>query len=357
MISLIGRPRRELEALLGDELAPPYRVRQVAHWVLVRHARTFEEMTDLPRELRRRLAGRFALADPEVVARVTAPDGTVKYLFRLADGATVEAVSIPDGRKATLCLSSQTGCALGCAFCVTGALGAGRDLSAAEIVGQYRAMARELDPATERVNVVFMGMGEPLLNTAALGPALETLYETVSPRRITVSTAGVLPGIRWLAGLPRRPKLAVSLNAPDQLRRERLMPLSRAYPLDELVAALRSFPLERGRRVTFEYVLIAGVNDAPRDARAVARLIRGIPAKVNLIPLNEDPAHLPGLAAPPPERVDRFAVTLRDAGLTVTVRWSRGREVAAACGQLKGSARSSSTTNDGCRPAASPSLR
>ncbi|RMF79130.1 MAG: 23S rRNA (adenine(2503)-C(2))-methyltransferase RlmN, partial [Nitrospirae bacterium] len=247
--------------------------------MLARNAASFEEMTDLPREARRLLGERFTLAEPEVLERAVAPDGTVKFLLGLADGATVEAVSMPEGGKATLCLSSQTGCAVGCTFCVTGVLGAGRNLTAAEIVGQYRLMVRELGDAVERVNIVFMGMGEPLLNTGALGPALETLYETVSPKRITVSTAGIVPGIRWLAGLPRRPKLAVSLNAPDQARRERLMPISRAYPLDELMAALRSFPLERGRRITFEYVLIAGVNDAADDARALARLVAGIPSK------------------------------------------------------------------------------
>ena len=357
MISLIGSPRRELEDRLAREVDPPYRARQVAHWVLVRHATSFEEMTDLPRELRHHLAARYSLADPEVVEREAAPDGTVKYLLRLGDGATVESVSIPGGTKATLCLSSQTGCSVGCTFCVTGALGPGRNMTPAEIVGQYRVMVRDLGPGVERVNLVFMGMGEPLLNTGALGPALEVLYETVSPRRITVSTAGIVPGIRWLAGLSRRPKLAVSLNAPDQQRRERLMPVSRAYPLDVLLGELRRFPLERGRRITFEYVLIAGINDAPADAAAVARLIRGIPAKVNLIPLNPDPGHLPGLEPPPPSRVDAFAVALRDAGLTVTVRWSRGREVAAACGQLKGRRQGSSTASDGCRPAPAPSLR
>jgi 23S rRNA (adenine2503-C2)-methyltransferase len=180
-----------------------------------------------------------------------------------------------------------------------------------------------------------MGMGEPLLNTDNLGPALAVLSERVSPKRITVSTAGILPGISWLAGLERRPKLAVSLNAPDQHRRQRIMPIARRYPVDELMAALRDFPLERGRRITFEYVLIDGFNDAAEDAEATASLIRGIPAKVNVIPLNEDRQHFPNLRRPPAEVVDRFAAGLRDAGLTVTVRWSKGEDVAAACGQLR----------------------
>jgi 23S rRNA (adenine2503-C2)-methyltransferase len=243
---------------------------------------------------------------------------------------------MPEDGKLTMCLSSQAGCAVGCTFCVTGALGAGRNLLPDEIVGQYRVMLRQLNQPVDRVNIVFMGMGEPLLNTKNLGPALETLYERVSPKRITVSTSGILPGIRWLAGLHRRPKLAVSLNAPDQERRQYLMPIAQRYPLAELMTELRAFPLERGRRITFEYVLIRGLNDAVTDANALARLIRGIPCKINVIPLNEDPQHFPDHRRPDDETVDRFAIALRDAGLTVTVRWSKGLDVDAACGQLKG---------------------
>jgi len=180
-----------------------------------------------------------------------------------------------------------------------------------------------------------MGMGEPLLNTGNLGPALTVLSERVSLKRITVSTAGILPGIRWLAGLEKRPKLAVSLNAPDQARRTQIMPIARRYPLVDLMKALREFPLERGRRITFEYVLIDGFNDAENDARLTARLIGGIPAKVNVIPLNEDREHFPDLRRPAAAVVDRFAAGLRGAGLTVTVRWSKGEDVAAACGQLR----------------------
>ena len=336
MPNLVGRPRREIEALLEPAVDRPYRARQVASWILDRLATSFEAMTDLPKALRAELATRFEIRDPEVAERAAAPDGTVKYLLRLTDGATVECVAMPDGDRATLCLSSQTGCALGCAFCVTGALGAGRNLEPDEIVGQYRLMVRELPGRIERVNLVFMGMGEPLLNTGAVGTALETLYETVSPRRITVSTAGIVPGIRWLANLPRPPKLAISLNAPDQARRERIMPIARKYPLDALLDAVRGFPLDGGRRITFEYVLIRGFNDRPEDAAAVSRLLAGIPAKLNVIPLNEDPAHIPGLATPGEAVIEAFAAAARRDGLVVTVRRSRGQEVAGACGQLKG---------------------
>ncbi len=357
MTPLTGRDEESVVALVAPHVDRPFRARQVARWILHRRVTSFDEMTDLPLELRRSLARKFSLADPEVVEVTPSGDGSRKYLFRLADGATVESVAMPDGAKLTLCLSSQTGCAVGCVFCVTGALGAGRNLRPEEIVGQYRAMVRREARKAGPVNIVFMGMGEPLLNTRHLGTALGALCETVSPKRITVSTAGVIPGIRWLASLPRRPKLAVSLNAADQATRERLMPIARQYPLTALMREIRRFPLERGRRITFEYVLIRGINDRPADAGALVRLIRGVPAKFNLIPLNPDPVYLPGLERPSPEAIDRFAVVLRDAGRVVTVRWSKGADVAAACGQLKGRHHLSSTTSDHCLPASSPSRR
>lgn len=334
--NLVGVPPTEIATLVEPYVDRPFRVRQVGQWIIDRNATGFEEMTNLTKELRAELGRRFRIADPEILEESASGDGSVKWLLGLTDGLTIEGVSMPVDGKLTMCLSSQTGCAVGCTFCVTGALGAGRNLRPDEIVGQYRVMLRQLKAPVERVNIVFMGMGEPLLNTTHLGCALETLYERVSPKRITVSTSGVLPGIAWLAGLDRRPKLAVSLNAPDQERRQRLMPIARRYRLPELMAELRGFPLERGRRITFEYVLISDLNDQVADAAAVARLIRGIPAKVNVIPLNEDPQHFPEHRRPDDETINRFAITLRDAGLTVTVRWSKGLDVDAACGQLKG---------------------
>jgi 23S rRNA (adenine2503-C2)-methyltransferase len=335
-MNLVGRTSAEIAELIAPHGDRPFRGRQVARWLIERNAANFSEMTDLPVALRDALAARFEIAEPQPVEVVPSSDGSRKYLLQLSDGTAVECVAMREGSKATLCLSSQAGCAVGCTFCVTGALGAGRNLAAHEIVGQYRYLVRELETDVERVNVVFMGMGEPLLNTAELGRTLDVLFERVSPKRITVSTAGILPGIRWLAGLDRRPKLAVSLNAPDQERRQTIMPIARRYPLGDLMAALRAFPLERGRRITFEYVLIRDFNDSVDAADAVARLIRGIPAKVNVIPLNEDREHFPTLRRPETEVVERFALALRDAGLTVTVRWSRGADVAAACGQLRG---------------------
>lgn len=334
--NLLGLPAAAIHRLLEPVVDTRFRAAQVSHWLLEREATAFGDMTNLPLTLRRDLAARFSLAEPTVVTTAESADGSCKYLFRLGDGALVEAVAMPAGPKVTMCLSTQAGCAVGCTFCVTGALGAGRNLSADEIVGQYRCMRRALPADTERVNLVFMGMGEPLLNRRHLGSALAALAARVSPKRITVSTAGIIPGIRWLAGLERRPKLAVSLNAPDQERREQVMPISRRYPLAELIEELRRFPLERGRRITFEYVLIRGFNDAAADAAALVRLIRGIPAKINVIPLNEDATHFPSLRQPEPANVDRFAAALHAHDLTATVRWSKGRDVAAACGQLKG---------------------
>ena len=335
-VNLVGVTPKAIETLLEPHVDRRFRCAQVARWIIDRNATGFDEMSNLSKELRAELTRRFVIRDPEVLEVSTGDGGVVKLLLGLADGTSVECVSMPEGNRLTMCLSSQTGCAVGCTFCVTGAMGAGRNLTPAEIVGQYRVMLRRLEGDVDRVNIVMMGMGEPLLNTRNLGPALEVLSERVSLKRITVSTAGILPGIRWLAGLDRRPKLALSLNAPDQKRREELMPIARRYPLAELMDEIRRFPLERGRRITFEYVLIGGVNDAIDDARSVVALLRGIPSKLNLIPLNEDTEHFPDLRRPDDDTINRFAVTLRDAGLTVTVRWSKGLDVDAACGQLKG---------------------
>ena len=226
MTNLIGRPHDEIEDLVAPHVDRSFRSGQVAHWILQRHATSFDEMTNLPAHLREELGRHFSIADPEVLDAASSGDGACKVVFGLSDGLTVEGVAMPEGRKLTLCLSTQAGCAVGCRFCVTGVLGAGRNLRPDEIVGQYRIMLRQAVGTYERVNIVFMGMGEPLLNTRNLGTALDVLTERVSPKRITVSTAGILPGIRWLADRPRRPKLAVSLNAPDQERRAQIMPIT-----------------------------------------------------------------------------------------------------------------------------------
>ena len=335
--NLVGASLREIQELLEDLDGRPFRSRQIYHWLHRRLAADLEDMTDLPSSLRAALAERVVVADPHVHDIRRAGDGTAKYALVYGDGAVVEAVVMPMQGRTTVCLSSQAGCAVGCVFCVTGALGAGRNLAGGEIFGQYRVLARGESLQGKPINVVFMGMGEPLLNLSGVTRALELLGETVSPKRITVSTSGIVPGLAGLAALPRRPNLAISLNATTQEQRLRLMPVAARWPLEELLAALRRYPLERGRRITIEYVLLAGLNDSVEDARRLPGLLRGLPVKVNLIPFNPDPEHLPGLAAPAPPQVDDFAELLAAAHLNVTVRWSKGLEVSGACGQLRGS--------------------
>ena len=331
---LLGLTLPALRAALAPESDRPFRAAQVFRAIHHRGVTEFDAMTELAAPLRRRLAERFTITLPAVTERVDSVDGTSKYLLRLADGATIETVDIPDGERRTLCLSSQAGCALACAFCVTGYWGAGRNLAAAELVGQV-LLLRRLAELPAGINLVFMGMGEPLLNLEALRDAIELLGETISPRRITVSTAGVVPGIAALGAWPRRPNLAVSLHAPDDERRDRLMPLNRTWPIAELLDALRRYPLEPRRRITIEYLLLAGFNDAVADADALARRLRGLRVKVNLIPLNPDPVLSDWMRRPGDDVVERFRARLARHGLTATVRRQRGHEVAAACGQLR----------------------
>ena len=335
-MNLVGASSAELSALLHDLDPRPYRVAQVYQWLARRLAGSIEEMTNLPKVLRESLASRAVVRDPEILEVRRGGEGTAKFALAYPDGTVVEAVAMPMEGHTTLCLSSQAGCAVGCVFCVTGILGAGRNLTGGEIFGQYRVIMRHEGLVGTPVNVVFMGMGEPLLNLPGVARAVELLSETVSPRRITVSTSGIVPGLATLAALPRRPKLAVSLNATTQAQRERLMPIAARWPLDDLLAALRAFPLERGRRITFEYVMLAGINDSLDDAHRLPRLLRGIPCKVNLIPLNPDERYLANLAAPDEATISAFAGVLAAAHMNVTVRWSKGRDVAAACGQLRG---------------------
>jgi 23S rRNA (adenine2503-C2)-methyltransferase len=331
---LLGLTRDRLAERLAGVVDRPFRVEQVYRALHLRGVDDFAAMTDLPLELRGRLAERFSIGTPRVAERLRSADGTVKYLLELADGAVIETVDIPDGDRHTLCISSQAGCALACGFCVTGYWGAGRNLTAGEIVGQVLAARREGE-LPEAINLVFMGMGEPLLNLAALGPALEILGETIAHRRITVSTSGIVPGIEAMARWPRRPRLAVSLHAADDERRSRIMPINRTYPLAGLMAALGRYPLDRGEKLTFEYILIRDLNDAPADADALARLLAGLRAKVNLIPINPDPVLGERMVPPDEGTIDAFHRRLKAHGLVSTVRRRRGDDVSAACGQLR----------------------
>lgn len=332
---LLGLPREQL----GRELAPlidrPFRVDQIYQALYARGIRDFDGMTDLSKELRARLAESFRIGWPEVEAKAPSADGTVKYLFRLHDGATVEAVDIPDRTRRTLCISSQAGCALACTFCVTGFWGAGRNLTAGEIVSQVLAIRTHGGLPPEGLRLVFMGMGEPLLNVDNLERSLAILSELISLRRITVSTAGIIPGLEAMAAWERRPNLAISLHAPDEARRNEVMPINKKYPLAELLDTLAHFPLEPGRKITFEYILIRGFNDSLADADQLYRLLRKLRAKVNLIPINPDPVLGEHMVPPDDRQVDRFQQRLLEQGMTTTVRRRRGGDVAAACGQLR----------------------
>ncbi len=335
--NLYDLPPTMAEEALGSLVSPSYRIKQVQTWLYAHGVDTFDSMTNLSKELRNSLAGRFSLTFP-AVEKTTMPaaDGSVKYLFRLDDESLIEAVYMPMGSRTTLCLSSQAGCAVGCTFCVTGFFGAGRNLTPSEMIGQMHRVRQDQGLMTESMNVVFMGMGEPLLNMEHIVTTLDIMIESISPRRITISTAGIIPGIEEMARLERRPNLAVSINAPDQQRREEIMPITRKHPLDELMGVLRGFPLEKGREITAEYVLIEGFNDSTDDARALARLLRGGRFKVNAIPFNPD-ASLPSwMKRPSDEAINRFAGALATKGIPVTVRRSKGDKIAAACGQLRG---------------------
>jgi 23S rRNA (adenine2503-C2)-methyltransferase len=335
--SLLDLPPAVLASRLQTELGEPrYRARQVLHEVLRRGARSYEAITALPLPLRDRLARQLPLRLPEVVETRDSADLSRKYLLALEDGRRIEAVYLVDGERTTFCISSQVGCAFGCAFCLTARMGLVRNLAPSEIVGQVLLLADAGGLRRERFNLVLMGMGEPLHNFDAVAAALELLLSPegmgLSYRRVTLSTVGHVEGIRKLAALPFRPRLAVSLNAADDPTRVSLMPVGRAHPINELLSALTAYPLRPGERLTFEYVLLAGVNDAIEQADRLAARLRPLACKVNVIPFNEDSE----LAFRRPTEADarRFCDRLLSRGLAATVRWSRGTDIRAACGQL-----------------------
>lgn len=328
----------ELKEKLTGLGLKPYRAGQVLQWVYKHHARSFSGMSNIAAAERERLASLFTIPALCVLRSERSSDGTRKLLFGLEDGHAVESVLIPDEDRLTLCISSQIGCQQACRFCLTGQGGFVRDLRAWEIVDQVLEAARLVLPEGGAVtNIVLMGMGEPLANFDEVARALRIMTaETglaISPRRITVSTDGLVPGIDRLAASGLKVNLAVSLNASTDEQRDQVMPVNRRYPLKELLAACRRFPLDNRRRITFEYVLLAGVNDSIEDAKRVAKLLRGIRCKVNLIPFNP-------FAGSPFQRPDdtvvrRFQQVLLDHHYTAPVRESRGRDISAACGQLR----------------------
>ncbi len=341
--SLVGLTRAELAGVVQGLDEPAFRVKQLWHWIYHRGATDFAAMTNISKEVRARLAERYTLTRPLAVHALQSVDGTRKWLLRFGDGKEAECVHISEEDRGTVCISSQVGCILTCKFCHTGTQRLVRNLGAAEIVGQL-IVARDAfgewpSPSEDReiTNVVMMGMGEPLYNYDNVAAALRVLMDpeglAISRRKITLSTAGVVPMIKR-CGEELGVNLAVSLHAVTDELRDEIVPINKKYPIAELLSACREYPgVNNARRITFEYVMLKGVNDSPSEARELVRLLRGIPAKVNLIPFNPWPGA--PFETSPAEAVERFANLVHEGGLVGTVRTPRGRDIFAACGQLK----------------------
>ena len=356
--ALLGFQLPELMSLVEEFGQPPYRARQLFEGLYRQRVETLEQISTLPQDFRRSLLEKgISIGLPGVEKKFVSADGTVRYLMGCADGQSVETVWMPEGdggeagdgseagnqtagrawERATICVSSQVGCAVDCQFCLTALLGIKRNLSAGEIVGQVCAVLNDqgVSLPLHRINLVFMGMGEPFLNYGNFMKAVHLLVEGVgvSESRMTVSTAGIVPAIYDFGLEPVRPKIAISLNAPNDELRTRLMPINRKWNLEKLMAAAREFPLRNREKLTFEYVLLHGVNDSAENAREVVELVRGLRAKLNLIALNPGPGI--DFRTPDQERVLQFQNILRAAGVPAFVRRPRGRDIYAACGQLK----------------------
>jgi len=356
--TLLGLDIKELTEIFHGSGEPGYRARQVFQAIYGQRVLTIEAVSTLPATLRGELARRYVLGVPRITAKFASQDGTVRYLFGFEDGESVETVWMPNGdggeagdgsdaaaseetgktpSRGTICISSQVGCAVDCRFCLTALLGVKRNLTAGEIVGQVLAVLNDqkLEPGRDRMNLVFMGMGEPFLNYDNFMKAVRLLVQGVgiAESRMTVSTAGVFPRIHDFGQEPVRPKLAISLNAPNQELRSLLMPITRKWTLEMLIAAAREFPLRARERLTFEYVLLHEVNDSTENAQQVVELVRGVRAKVNLIAFNPGPGIEFG--TPAQQRVLAFQDVLIGAGFPTFIRRPRGRDIFAACGQLK----------------------
>lgn len=384
-VALLGQDRAELTSLVSSLGEKPYRAKQLLEAVYRQRVESVDEISTLSRELRQKLSGQgVSIGLPKIEQRFVSLDGTVRYLIGFPDGQSVETVWMPEGDggeagdgseagelaerfaedpgqnaeeagprvplkrrpdqkqgqnqgRSTICISSQVGCAVDCQFCLTALLGVKRNLTAGEIVGQVCAVLKDQDvsPPEDRINLVFMGMGEPFLNYGNFTKAARLLVEEVgvAERRMTVSTAGIVPRIRDFGGERIRPKLAISLNASNDALRTQLMPLNNKWNLETLMAAARAYPLRTREWITFEYVLLGGVNDEPENAKEVVQLLQGLRCKVNLIALNPGPGI--DFATPQAERVAAFQIILREAGIPAFVRHPRGRDIYAACGQLK----------------------
>jgi len=329
----------DLFAWLSEKGIERYRARQIFKWIYIRNVDRFEDMTDLGKDIRTLLSTAFSIRRLMTQEVETAEDGTSKFLFRLSDGAHIESVLIPERDHDTLCVSSQVGCAMACAFCRTAQGGFIRNLTTGEILSQVLDISKKA-PERRITNIVFMGMGEPLANYDNVVQAWTTLTDSdcglkFSSRKVTVSTAGLVPKMADL-GKDTRVSLAVSLNATRNETRDLLLPINRRFPIETLLEACRRYPLQPTRRITFEYVLLAGINDTPEDARRLARMLSGIRAKVNLIPFNEFPGA--PFRRPGEEALLGFQKILIEKHLTVMIRESKGKAISAACGQLAGNA-------------------
>ncbi len=346
-VDLLNLDRRELtEQLTADLRLEAFRTRQLMQWIYRRRIRDFTQMSDIAKPVRETLGSRYLISRPEKSIVQESKDGTRKYLFTLADGSQVETVLIRQPTRWTLCVSSQVGCAIRCSFCRTGLMGLKRNLETAEILGQVLAVQDEVQLLTAEgvftggpqpfQNIVFMGMGEPLHNLANVSRAVRILNDeyglSISGRKITVSTSGLVPAIKKFSESGAQANLAVSLNATTDEVRTEVIPINKKYPLALLLETLREYPLKKGRRITIEYVMLHGVNDTDEDLRRLPKLLRGIPVKVNLIPYNVN-AQL-GYKTPPQRHVLRWQEFLLGSGLNSTIRWSKGIDIDAACGQL-----------------------
>lgn len=345
--NLLGKSAEELREFMQSLGEPPYRGAQIYHALYAERRFDLAAMTNLPAALRGRLGREASIALPRILRRHRSSDGTVRIVLALAaedsgaagaagGPATVETVFMPEEKRQTICISTQAGCAVDCRFCLTATLGLVRNLTAGEIVGQVLIALEENRAALKpQTNIVLMGQGEPLLNYGAVMKALRILLDPaaigISPKHATLSTSGIIPGIERMGQEKVRPKLAISLNASSDEQRDQIMPINRKYPIQKLLEACRQYPLRTWEHLTFEYVLLGGSNDSPDDARRVAALLGNLRAKVNLIPWN--PGELP-YQKPDPARVEEFRTILVDRGLPAFVRYSRGQDVMAACGQL-----------------------
>ena len=328
----------ELLEFLGPFGKERYRSVQILRWLYQQGVQSFDEMTNLSKRLRQELSQVSFLSVLRPLCVEEAPDGTRKFLFQLEDGNRIESVLIPGKARLTLCVSTQVGCAFGCRFCLTGKTGWKRNLTVSEILNQILAVKKMLSEKTPVTNVVLMGMGEPLANYENTMKATALMAHPdafkFSARRVTLSTVGLVPELEALAKEKMPFRLAISLNASDEKTRTYLMPVNHRYPLGKILSLCRNFPLRPRIRITFEYVMVEGVNDSSQDAKRLLRILRGIPSKINLIPLNEAP-EIP-FKKPSEERIKGFQEILMEGGLTAIVRNSKGREISAACGQLRG---------------------